>query len=231
MENRSVERVRENLKEIRFRVEEACVKCGRDPSQVTLMAVTKTVPAELVNAAVAEGVTLLGENRAQELLEKFDSYFLPPEQIHFIGHLQTNKVRQVIDKVGMIESVDSVRLAAEIERCAAARGRTMEVLVEVNLAKEGSKGGALPEQLDELIDEIAGFEHLKLRGLMTIPPAGSGARYFEQAQKLLIDIQGKKLDNRNMSVLSMGMSSDYPEAIQFGSNIIRIGRGLFGERR
>ncbi|MCI8500636.1 MAG: YggS family pyridoxal phosphate-dependent enzyme, partial [Oscillospiraceae bacterium] len=108
---------------------------------------------------------------------------------------------------------------------------TMEVLVEVNLAKEGSKGGALPEQLDELIDEIAGFEHLKLRGLMTIPPAGSGARYFEQAQKLLIDIQGKKLDNRNMSVLSMGMSSDYPEAIQFGSNIIRIGRGLFGERR
>ena len=131
----------------------------------------------------------------------------------------------------MIESVDSVRLAAEIERCAAARGRTMEVLVEVNLAKEGSKGGALPEQLDELIDEIAGFEHLKLRGLMTIPPAGSGARYFEQAQKLLIDIQGKKLDNRNMSVLSMGMSSDYPEAIQFGSNIIRIGRGLFGERR
>ncbi len=230
MENRSVERVRENLKEIRFRVEEACVKCGRDPSEVTLMAVTKTVPAELVNAAVSEGVTLLGENRAQELLEKFDSYLLPPEQIHFIGHLQTNKVRQIIDKVGMIESVDSVRLADEIERCAAARGRTMEVLIEVNLAKEESKSGALPEQLDELIGEIAEFEHLRLRGLMVIPPAGSGPRYFEQAQKLLIDIQGKKLDNRSMSVLSMGMSSDYPEAIQFGSNIIRIGRGLFGER-
>lgn len=230
MGNSSAELIRERLKEIRFQIEDTCVKCGRRPEDVTLMAVTKTVPAELVNVAVAEGITLLGENRAQELLEKFDTYTLPAEQIHFIGHLQTNKVRQVIDKVGMIESVDSLRLATEIERCAAARGKVMEVLLEVNIAAEPSKNGVLPGELDYLLEGIAGMPHLKIRGIMVIPPAAEGPRYFELAQKLLIDIQGKKLDNRNVNILSMGMSFDYREAIRFGSNIVRIGRGLFGER-
>lgn len=229
MESRSAE-IRERLKEVRFQIEDTCQKCGRSPDDVTLMAVTKTVPAELVNVAVAEGITLLGENRAQELLEKFNTYTLPSKQIHFIGHLQTNKVRQIIDKVGMIESVDSLHLAAEIERCAALRGLTMEILLEVNIAAEASKSGVLPDELDELLERISELQHLRLRGLMVIPPIAEGPRYFELAQKLLIDIQGKKLDNKNVNILSMGMSSDYREAIRFGSNIVRIGRGLFGER-
>lgn len=226
----STELVLENLKRIRADVEETCLSCGRDPSEVSLMAVTKTVSAERVNTALDAGVTLLGENRAQELLEKFEKYRAVPEQIHFIGHLQTNKVRQVIDKVGMIESVDSARLAYEIERCAAARNKVMDILVEVNIAGEKSKSGVLPEALDELLDEVSAMPHLNFRGIMVIPPVGEGAKYFEQAHNLLIDIKGKKMDNRNVNILSMGMSSDYREAVKSGSNIVRIGRALFGER-
>jgi len=231
MENNLVDPIRERLKKIRSEVEAVCLECGRDPSEVTLMAVTKTVPAEVVNLAIKEGVTLLGENRAQELLAKYETYALPAEKIHFIGHLQTNKVRQIIDKVGMIESVDSLRLAEEIDRCAAAKGLTMEILLEVNIAEEPSKSGLLPEEIDSVLEGIGKLEHVKLRGLMVIPPVGEGARYFERARNLLIDIRAKKLDNSNMNILSMGMSSDYADAVRFGSNIVRIGRALFGERQ
>ena len=230
MENSLVDQIRERLRKIRAEIEEVCLECGRDPSEVTLMAVTKTVPAEVVNLAIEEGITLLGENRAQELLAKYETYSLPAKQIHFIGHLQTNKVRQIIDKVGMIESVDSLRLAEEIDRCAAAKGITMDILLEVNIAEEPSKSGLLPGEIDSVLEGIGKLEHVKLRGLMVIPPVGEGALYFERANKLLIDIRAKKLDNSSMSILSMGMSSDYTDAIRFGSSIVRIGRGLFGER-
>ena len=229
-ENSSAESIKERFERIQSQIVDTCRQCGRDPSDVTLMAVTKTVPAELVNEAIDAGISLLGENRAQELLQKFESYRLPAEQIHFIGHLQTNKVRQIIDKVGMIESVDSLKLAKEIDHCSAAHGKIMEILLEVNLAREVSKSGVLPEKIDEVLEGISSLSHLKLRGIMVIPPVLEGARYFEQAEKLLIDIQGKKLDNRNVNILSMGMSSDYLEAIRFGSTVVRIGRGLFGER-
>lgn len=229
-ERKSVEAAAERLKEIRFQIEEACVKAGRNPSEVTLMAVTKTVEPELVNAAIGAGVTLLGENRAQELLTKYGDYALDWNSIHFIGHLQTNKVRQIIDKVSMIESVDSERLAAEIDRCAREQGRVMEILLEVNIAGEASKTGVKPEELDGLIDMVQTCPNLRLRGFMVIPPFGEGPRYFEAAQKLLIDRRGKKLDNRSVNILSMGMSSDYADAIRYGSSIVRIGRGLFGER-
>lgn len=230
MAKRSPDVIRENLKRIRANIEEACVRSNRDPSEVTLMAVTKTVAPELVNIAVDNGVTLLGENRAQELVSKFETYHLGWENIHFIGHLQTNKVRQVVNKVSMIESVDSLKLAAEINRCAAQLGKTMDVLIEVNIAQEVSKTGVLPQQLDELLMEIEAYSNIRMRGIMVIPPVNEGPKYFEAARNLLIDIKGKKLDNRNVNILSMGMSSDYVEAIRYGSNIVRIGRGLFGER-
>lgn len=229
-ENRSSDQVRENLKRIRFEIEETCSACGRDPNDVTLMAVTKTVSPELVNVALSEGVRLLGENRAQELVSKYEFYHTDFKQIHFIGHLQTNKVKQIIDKVSMIESVDSEHLAAEINRCAGLSGKTMEILLEVNLGGEQSKSGVAKEDLFELAEKVSRYPNLILRGLMVIPPVGEGARYFEQAQKLLIDMQAKKLDNRNVNILSMGMSADYIDAIRFGGTIIRVGRGLFGER-
>lgn len=230
MEKKSPDIVRENLKRIRANIEEACVRSGRDLADVSLMAVTKTVDPELVNIAIDGGITLLGENRAQELLSKYKAYKLGRENIHFIGHLQTNKVRQVVDKVSMIESVDSLKLAAEIDRCAAQQGKIMDILVEVNIAQEVSKNGVLPQQLDALLEGLKSYSNIRMRGIMVIPPVGEGPKYFEAARNLLIDIKGKKLDNRNVNILSMGMSYDYVEAVSYGSNIVRIGRGLFGER-
>ena len=162
--------VRENVRSILQQVRQTALEAGRDPRQVQVMAVTKTVAPELVNAAIAEGITLLGENKAQELCEKYDSYCKEGVSIHFIGHLQTNKVRQIVDKVCMIESVDSVRLAREIERQCSNIGKVMDVLVEVNIGAEESKSGVSPEQLPALLQEIGQFEHIRVRGLMTIPP-------------------------------------------------------------
>ena len=162
--------VRENVRSILQQVRQTALEAGRDPQQVQVMAVTKTVAPELVNAAIAEGITLLGENKAQELCEKYDSYCKEGVSIHFIGHLQTNKVRQIVDKVCMIESVDSVKLAREIERQCANIGKVMDVLVEVNIGAEESKSGVSPEQLPALLQEIGQFEHIRVRGLMTIPP-------------------------------------------------------------
>ena len=210
--------VRENVRSILQQVRQTALEAGRDPQQVQVMAVTKTVAPELVNAAIAEGITLLGENKAQELCEKYDSYCKEGVSIHFIGHLQTNKVRQIVDKVCMIESVDSVRLAREIERQCSNIG----------------KSGVAPEQLPALLQEIGQFEHIRVRGLMTIPPVCEDeqqvSQYFSQMSQLFIDIKQKKYDNINMEILSMGMSADYPIAVQQGSNIVRIGTAMFGQR-
>ena len=216
--------VRENVRSILQQVRQTALEAGRDPQQVQVMAVTKTVAPELVNAAIAEGITLLGENKAQELCEKYDSYCKEGVSIHFIGHLQTNKVRQIVDKVCMIESVDSVKLVREIERQCANIDKVMDVLVEVNIGAEESKSGVTPEQ----------FEHIRVRGLMTIPPVCEDeqqvSQYFSQMSQLFIDIKQKKYDNINMEILSMGMSADYPIAVQQGSNIVRIGTAMFGQR-
>ena len=230
MEKSLVDSVLAKLSEIQNNIEKACIRSGRNSSEVTIMAVTKTVPAEVVNIAIDHGITLLGENRAQELIQKYPDYHIDSSGIHFIGHLQTNKVRQIIDKVSMIESVDSLRLAEEINRCAEQRGVVMDVLTEVNIADEPSKTGATLYELHELIEAINSLKSLRFRGIMVIPPMSIGTRYFEAAQKLLIDIKGKKLDNNNINILSMGMSSDYVEAVECGSTIVRIGRSLFGER-
>lgn len=235
MDKKSNSHVTDNTVHLLAEIRQAAIDCGRDPSEVTLMAVTKTVAPELVNEAIANGITLLGENRAQELLEKYDSYDKDGVEIHFIGHLQTNKVRQIIDKVTMIHSVDSLHLAKEIDKQAEKYGKVMDILIEVNIGEEESKSGIAVSELEALLPEIAKLPHVSVKGLMCIPPASKNlqenAYYFAKMQQVFIDIKQKNMDNMNMSILSMGMSNDYKTAIQYGSNIVRIGTALFGLRK
>lgn len=226
--------VAQNVQKIAQDVREAALQAGRDPSEVQVMAVTKTVDPVLVNAAIGAGITLLGENKAQELCAKYDSYHKDGVQIHFIGHLQTNKVRQIVDKVSMVESVDSIKLAREIDRHCAAIGKVMDVLLEVNIGREENKTGVFPELLPALLEEAGKLEHIRVRGLMTIPPVCETEeevlQYFSQMRQLFIDIKKKKYDNISMEILSMGMSADYLAAVRCGSNIVRIGTAMFGQR-
>lgn len=226
--------VAQNVQKIAQDVREAALQAGRDPSEVQVMAVTKTVDPVLVNAAIGAGITLLGENKAQELCAKYDSYHKDGVQIHFIGHLQTNKVRQIVDKVSMVESVDSIKLAREIDRHCAAIGKVMDVLLEVNIGREENKTGIFPEPLPALLEEAGKLEHIRVRGLMTIPPVCETEeevlQYFSQMRQLFIDIKQKKYDNISMEILSMGMSADYLAAVRCGSNIVRIGTAMFGQR-
>ena len=235
MDRKSISHVTENVHELLAEVRQAAIDCGRSPEDVALMAVTKTVAPELVNEAIDAGITLLGENRAQELLDKFDSYEKDHVDIHFIGHLQTNKVRQIVDKVSMIHSVDSLHLAQEIDKQSAKHGKVMDVLVEVNIGDEDSKSGVSAAELEPLLLEIAKLEHISVKGLMCIPPIceniANSAHYFAKMQQIFIDMKQKNMDNINMSILSMGMSNDYKIAIQYGSNIVRIGTAMFGARK
>ena len=226
--------VAQNVRAIMQQVRDTALQAGRDPSEVQVMAVTKTVDPVLVNAAIGAGITLLGENKAQELCAKYDSYHKDGVQIHFIGHLQTNKVRQIVDKVSMVESVDSIKLAREIDRHCAAIGKVMDVLLEVNIGREENKTGIFPEFLPALLEEAGKLEHIRVRGLMTIPPVCETdeevLQYFSQMRQLFIDIKQKKYDNISMEILSMGMSADYLAAVRCGSNIVRIGTAMFGQR-
>lgn len=221
-------------KEISEDISAAAAAVGRNPEEITLMAVTKTVPPERVNEVIAAGCRLLGENRVQELLEKYEHYD-KRAKIHFIGTLQTNKVKYIVDKVDMIESVDSLHLADEIERRCAAIGKTMDILLEVNIADEESKSGFTYDEIPAVIEKISKFNHLKLRGFMTIGRFGAEIEetrgYFQKMRTLLVDIRSKKIDNKDISILSMGMSGDYTVAVQEGATVVRVGRGLFGERK
>lgn len=226
--------IQERAKALFEQVALAAQQAHRSPSDIRLMAVTKTNSAQRVNEAIAAGITLLGENRAQELLEKYDDYHKDGCEIHFIGHLQTNKVRSIIDKVSLIQSVDRLSLAEKIDHCAKEMGRVMPVLVEVNIGDEETKSGVAPQQLPEFLAQIASFSGIKIKGLMCIPPNApdnlTKERYFAQMYRHFIDIKAKKMDNVCMDILSMGMSYDFPLAIKQGSTIVRIGRALFGER-
>ena len=226
--------IRENYKRITEKIFEAAVSAQRDPASVRLMAVTKTNSAERVNEAISAGVTLLGENRAQELLAKYGYYNKSGCEIHFIGHLQSNKVKSVIDKVSMVQSVDRFSLLKEIDRCSVEIGKITPILIEVNIGREESKSGVMPEALDDFVELTSQFSGVKVCGLMTIPPNSKNIteteRYFEQMHRRFIDIKAKKMDNISMDILSMGMSEDFQLAVKHGSNIVRIGRGLFGER-
>lgn len=221
--------VAENLKQIRRNIEETAAKY-RHGEEIRLMAVTKTVPYEIVNQVIDDGVTLLGENRVQEYIDKKD-YYRSCADVHFIGHLQTNKVKYIIDSVSCIHSVDSIKLAEEIDRLAAKHGKIMDVLVEVNIGGEESKSGVSAEMLDELVYGIAEMKNIRLKGLMTIPPVGNSEVYFDKMHRLFCDIGDKHIDNVTMEILSMGMSGDYVDAIKHGSNLVRIGSALFGARK
>lgn len=227
--------VEDNYKAVKARVEEAAVKAGRNPKDVRLMAVTKTVESVYISRAIELGADLIGENRVQEFLGKKDELHLENVEKHLIGHLQTNKVKQIVGEVDMIESVDSVKLAKEISRVSAIKGIDTNILVEVNVGKEQSKSGIYIEELEDLLLQIAQMDNIKIKGLMTIPPICDSekevAEYFSTMYQSFIDIRDKKLDNVNMDILSMGMSGDFETAVANGSNIVRVGSAIFGARK
>lgn len=218
--------ISENLRVIRERAGEAAAKAGTSPR---IMAVTKTVEPEKINFAVSQGITLLGENRVQEFLSKQESYDSSAE-VHFIGHLQTNKVKYIIGSVTMIHSVDSVKLASEISRISLARGLVTDVLCEVNIGGEDSKSGVAPGELRALLREISALEGIRVKGLMTIPPPTDSDIYLCRMEELFNQVKSENIPGITMEELSMGMTHDYAEAIAHGSTIVRIGTGLFGAR-
>ena len=220
--------ISENLRVIRERAAEAADKY-RGGVQPRIMAVTKTVAPEAVNYAVSQGLTLLGENRVQEFLSKQEAYDKSAE-IHFIGHLQTNKVKYIIGPMSMIQSVDSLKLGQEISRHAAACGKVMDILCEVNIGGEDSKSGIAPEHLRELISQLAPLEGISIKGLMTIPPPSESDIFLGMMEELFNNIREENIPGVSMDELSMGMTHDYAEAIKHGSTIVRIGTGLFGAR-
>ena len=227
--NNRFEDISENIKRIRFNMEEAKVKAGRETDDIRIMAVTKTVPPERVNFAVSEGFKLLGENRVQEFLSKKEQYVKNAE-INFIGHLQSNKIKYIIDSVTMIQSVDSVGLAKEISDRALAKGIVMDILCEVNIGGEESKSGFAPEAVYDGVCEIAELKGVRVCGLMTIPPPSDSCVYFEKMQRLFGDMKSRSPENTDISLLSMGMSADYTEAVRFGTGMVRLGTALFGAR-
>ena len=221
------------LKEVEAKIQAACDRAGRKREEVTLIAVSKTKPIEMLQEAYDLGVRVFGENKVQEITAKYDAL---PDDIHWhmIGHLQTNKVKYIIDKVSMVHSVDSVRLAEAIEKEAAKKDICMPVLIEVNVAGEESKFGLSVEEVLPFLEEISSYEHLQVKGLMTIAPfvanPEENREVFQKLKKLSVDIAAKNINNVNMSVLSMGMTGDYQVAVQEGATMVRVGTGIFGER-
>ena len=227
--------MKNNLSVITQNISEAYDKYRNDGTKVDIMAVTKTVPAEVVNWIFDWGLDLMGENRVQEYLSKKDLYSKTTEngsapRIHFIGHLQTNKVKYIINEMDMIQSVDSVKLAHEIDRLAKANNKVMDILCEVNIGGEESKSGIAPDKLDELLEEAAAMENINIRGLMTIPPPVDSDSFLGRMGELFNKLKTENRQGVNMDILSMGMTHDYADAVKYGSTLVRIGSGLFGAR-
>ena len=220
--------------EITENIARAAEKTGRKANDITFLAATKTVEPDIINYAISLGLKKIGENKVQELLSKYDEYDLEHCDLQMIGHLQTNKVKQIVGKVSMIQSVDSVKLAQEISKQSAKINVTTDILLEVNIGREENKSGVLVENIDELLEKASKMDNIKIRGLMCIPPICANksdvCKFFDNMYKLFIDISDKKLDNICMDYLSMGMSDDYQEAISSGANMIRVGSRLFGAR-
>lgn len=225
--------VKENITEVRRRIADACIRAGRDPDSVTLIAVSKTKPIPMIEEAYESGSRDFGENKAQDMRDKHDA-MESDIRWHFIGHLQTNKIKYVVGRAHMIHSVDSFHLAQAIEAECVKKDVYMPVLIEINVAGEESKFGVTPEETEALIREISVLPHLQVTGLMTIAPfvenAEENRQYFRKLHDLYIDIQSKSIDNVNMSVLSMGMTGDFEIAVEEGATHVRVGTGIFGER-
>lgn len=222
-----------NYAEIKEKIKAAAEKSGRKYEDIILLAATKTVSAEHINYAIENGISYIGENRVQEMLSKDDSVHKSAHR-HFIGHLQTNKVKDVVGRVEMIESVDSYKLAKKISEESQKRGIVTDILLEINIGNEESKSGFTDKNIYENIDEIIALEGIRVRGIMSIPPVytdiATARGYFTKLYDIFVDISAKKLDNSNRLYLSMGMSSDYELAIECGADIVRIGTALFGAR-
>ena len=225
--------VSENLKIVEERIRKACERSGRKREEVTLIAVSKTKPVEMMEDALACGVNIFGENKVQEIVNKHDQL---PDNVewHMIGHLQTNKVKQLPGRVKMIHSVDSLHLAEEIDKQFGKAGEIAHILIEVNMAGEESKFGLAPQDVESFLDEIAKFANIYVHGLMTIAPfvedPEENRKIFTDLRKLLIDMRAKNNDNIDMSELSMGMTGDYEVAIEEGATFVRVGTGIFGAR-
>ena len=225
--------LKENLDHVEEEIRKACERSGRSREEVTLIAVSKTKPVSMLEEAYGLGVREFGENKVQELVEKYDAL---PEDIewHMIGHLQRNKIKYIIGKAALIHSVDSLRLAEAIDKEAAKQNTAARILIEVNVAREESKFGLMPEAVPEFVDKVSEFAHLKVEGLMTIAPFVENPEenrpIFAYLRKLSVDIAKKNAHNTNMSVLSMGMTNDYQVAVEEGATMVRVGTGIFGER-
>ena len=223
----------DNLRQVQANIEKACKSVGRNPSEVTLVAVSKTKPVDMLLEAYDAGARVFGENKVQEIMDKYEH--IPSDvQWHMIGHLQRNKVKYIVDKVSMIHSVDSLRLAETIEQEAAKKDVKVPILLEVNVAEEESKFGLKMDEVLPLIHEISSFRHIEIKGLMTIAPfvddPEDNREVFRKLKKLSVDIAAKNINNTTMSVLSMGMTGDYQVAIQEGATMVRVGTGIFGAR-
>ncbi len=226
--------IRENVQRVREQMAEAARAAGRDPAEIRLCAATKMNDAEAVRQAVEAGVDCCGENRVQELVQKLPQGAYDGVPLHFIGHLQTNKVRQVVGVVDVIESVDRLELLDCIQKEAAKKGLVQDIFLEVNIGGEASKSGFTVEEAREVAAKMGRYPALRLRGLMAIPPIsekpGDNRRYFAEMRNLFVDISGKTYDNVSMDCLSMGMSDDFPDAIAEGSTMVRVGTAIFGPR-
>lgn len=225
--------IKDQLREVEEKISAACQRAGRNREDVTLIAVSKTKPVETLKEAYDLGIRVFGENKVQELTQKYE---VLPKDIHWhmIGHLQTNKVKYIIDKVDLIHSVDSLKLAQTVEKEAVKHGLVKDILIEVNVAEEESKFGLRMEEVIPFLEQISGFSHVRVRGLMTIAPfvenAEENRSIFADLHKLSVDIEKKNIDNVNVSILSMGMTNDYEVAIEEGATMVRVGTGIFGAR-
>lgn len=226
--------IAENIAAIRARMDAAARKAGRDPKEIVLCAATKMNDTARVREAIAAGITCCGENRVQELTAKQALRAYDGASVHFIGHLQTNKVSKVVGRVALIQSVDRPALLAALEKEAAKQAIVQDILLEVNIGAEESKSGYAPEEIDAVAASMGQFPHLRLRGLMAIPPvsekSGSNCRFFTQIRRIAVDITAKKYHNISMEILSMGMTDDFEDAIACGSTMIRVGTAIFGAR-
>lgn len=225
--------IADNLSQIEEKITLACERAGRSREEVKLIAVSKTKPVEDIHEAIAYGIRSFGENKVQELKEKME---ILGEELdwHLIGHLQTNKVKHIVGKVSLIHSLENMRLAEALDKEAKKRKTTVDVLVEVNVAKEDSKFGIKPEDAEGFIRQVSEFENIRIKGLMTVAPytdiSEENRRYFKELKKIMVDLNRKNIHNVNMSVLSMGMTGDYEVAIEEGATLVRVGTGIFGNR-
>lgn len=231
--NNNFEYIKTNIDNIKYNIEEAAKKSGRSLNDILLLAVTKTVDIDRIKVAVDCGLKDLGENRVQELVQKYE--ILNSDcNWHLIGHLQTNKIKYIIDKVKLIHSVDSENLALEINNQAKKNNKIVDILVEINIADEATKFGIKPEDTEEIIIKLSNLSNINIKGFMTVAPLVNNAednrKYFEKLYKLFVDIKAKRIDNIDMKYLSMGMTNDYQIAVEEGANIVRIGTGIFGKR-